>query len=184
MEGELMDAEHTTVKWFYERVGAATAGASGTELDAQWLRRLCLDAGADDVGFVEVDRPELADQRADIAAVFPRAQTLVSFVCRMNRENIRSPARSVSNLEFHHAGDEVNDVARQIVAELGRQGIRALNPVMELTPSQMMIRFTRIMRSRKQPWHPTLPKFTQPAGNGGVTEIKRLGLLGWSPNSS
>jgi len=24
-------------------------------LDADWLRRLCLDAGADDVGFMEVD---------------------------------------------------------------------------------------------------------------------------------
>jgi len=29
-------------------------------LDAAWLRQLCLDAGADDVGFVEVDRPALA----------------------------------------------------------------------------------------------------------------------------
>jgi hypothetical protein len=34
----------------------------------------------------------------------------------MNREPIRSPARSVANLEFHHAGDEVNEVARTLVA--------------------------------------------------------------------
>lgn len=31
---------------------------------------------------------------------------------RMNRENVRNPARSVTNPEFHHTGDEVNAVAR------------------------------------------------------------------------
>jgi CO/xanthine dehydrogenase Mo-binding subunit len=46
----------------------------------------------------------------------------------MNRENVRNPARSVANSEFHHTGDEVNDVARRIVAALERAGIRAMNP--------------------------------------------------------
>jgi hypothetical protein len=36
-------------------------------------------------------------------------------VCRMNREPVRSPARSIANLEFHHSGDRVNEVARDIV---------------------------------------------------------------------
>src|SRR5215471_4199842 len=48
----------------------------------------------------------------------------------MNREPIRSPARSVANLEFHHTGDHVNEVARKVVAILEMQGIRALNPAM------------------------------------------------------
>ena len=48
----------------------------------------------------------------------------------MNREPIRSPARSVANLEFHHAGDEVNEVARKVVAALEREGVRAVNPAM------------------------------------------------------
>ena len=48
----------------------------------------------------------------------------------MNREPIRSPARSVANLEFHHTGDQVNDVARNIVKQLEAHGIRALNPAM------------------------------------------------------
>src|SRR5207253_1364578 len=37
---------------------------------------------------------------------------------------------SVANLEFHHTGDHVNEVARQVVAALERQGVRALNPAM------------------------------------------------------
>jgi Fe-S-cluster-containing hydrogenase component 2 len=48
----------------------------------------------------------------------------------MNREPIRSPARSVANLEFHHTGDHVNEVARKIVTTLERQGVRAINPAM------------------------------------------------------
>ena len=84
------------------RARAATVPAVSEEpLEADWLYRLCLEAGADDAGFVELERPEIADQRADILAAFPHARTLVSFVCRMNRENIRTPARSVANLEFH-----------------------------------------------------------------------------------
>jgi len=99
-------------------------------LDADWLRQLCLNAGADDVGFVEVDRPALVGEHPHIQRAFPRTRSLISFVLRMNRENVRNPARSVANSEFHHTGDEVNDVARRITAALERAGIRALNPAM------------------------------------------------------
>jgi ferredoxin len=99
-------------------------------LDAAWLRQLCLDAGADDVGFVTVDHPALAEERPHIQRAFPHARSLISIVLRMNRDNVRSPARSVANTEFHHTGDEVNDVARRITAALEHAGIRAMNPAM------------------------------------------------------
>ena len=120
--------EHPTVKWF--RQNAASRAPAGGKLEAAWLRQLCLDCGADDAGLVEISRPALDDQRDDILRYFPPARTLLSFVCRMNRQPIRSPARSVANLEFHHTGDHVNEVARKIVAALEQQGIRALNPAM------------------------------------------------------
>ena len=123
-------SEHPTVKWFRERVEAATDRETSPSLNADWLRRLCLEAGADDVGFVEIDRPGLADQRGDILSFFPQTKTLISFVRRMNREPIRSAARSIANLEFHHTGDDVNDTARRIVSALEQHGIRAVNPAM------------------------------------------------------
>src|SRR5512143_330693 len=86
-------------------------------LDAAWLRELCLQAGADDVGFVELERPALADERPHIERAFPRTRSLISFVVRMNRDNVRSPARSIANTEFHHTGDEVNDIARRVTAQ-------------------------------------------------------------------
>ena len=120
-------AEHPTVKRFQN---TEHRPPSPFILDASWLRQLCLDCGADDAGLVEISRPALDDQREDIFRYFPPTKTLLSFVCRMNREPIRSTARSVANLEFHHTGDHVNEIARQIVATLERQGVRALNPAM------------------------------------------------------
>jgi hypothetical protein len=105
---------------FYQARANGVEAATDRVLDAAWLRQLCLEAGADDVGFVERDRPEIADQKSDIENVFPRTRTLISVVCRMNRENIRTPARSISNLEFHHTTDETNEVARRIVSAFGR----------------------------------------------------------------
>lgn len=94
------------------------------------LRELVLGAGAADAGFVRIDNPALDDQRADILAAFPFARSLISFAVRMNRENIRSPARSVANVEFHRAGDEADEIARRIVLALEAHRVRAAYPAM------------------------------------------------------
>src|ERR1051325_4937595 len=113
-------AEHPTVQRFREsnRPGSAEPPKP---LDAAWLRQLGLDCGGDDAGLVEISRPALDDQRDDILCSFPPTKALLRFVCRMTREPTRSPARSVANLEFHHAGDHVNEVARKVVAALERE---------------------------------------------------------------
>ncbi len=101
-----------------------------SKLDAARLRQLALDCGADDAGLVEINDPALDDQRADILKFYPRTKALLAIVCRMNREPIRNPARSVANLEFHTTGDHVNDVCRAVVTALEREGIAAINPPM------------------------------------------------------
>lgn len=106
----------------------APAQASGGVLDAEWLRKVCLDAGADDAGFVEIDRPALAAEKPFIQTVFPQTRTLIGLVARMNRGPIRTPARSVSNTEFHHVGDDLNHICHRIVTTLEERGIRAVNP--------------------------------------------------------
>lgn len=120
--------EHPTVIRFREKVKKDVKPRPSGNIDVSWLRKLCFDTGADDVGFVEVDRPELASQRHDILKFYPNAKTLISIVCRMNREPIRSTARSVANLEFHHTTDRVDEIAHRIVAELQECGIDAINP--------------------------------------------------------
>lgn len=73
-----------------------------------------------------------ASKRAICAskAAATAARTLLSLVGRMHREPIRSPARSVANLEFHAVGHELDDIARRIVRRLEDRGIPAMNPAM------------------------------------------------------
>jgi ferredoxin len=121
-------ADHPTVRRLSAQAALAPARGVPKALDAAWLRQVVHEAGADDVGFVAIERSELDDQRADILQVFPQTRTLISFVCRMNRTPIRSTARSIANLEFHRVSDDVDEVGHRIVALLERQGIAALNP--------------------------------------------------------
>jgi ferredoxin len=100
----------------------------GEPLDAGWLREVCLEAGADDVGFVPVDHPDLAKERAYIDEVMPGIATLIGFVVRTNVDSVRSPARATANLEFHTSYDLVDQVARRIAMALQASGVRAANP--------------------------------------------------------
>ncbi|GHO85370.1 SCP2 sterol-binding domain-containing protein [Dictyobacter formicarum] len=118
-------SEHPTVQAFQAR---QPHERPPTSVDQHWLRNLCLESGADDVGFVEIERPELENERSHILAALPHTRTLISLVRRMNRENIRTPARSVANVEFHHSSHDLEDVARKIVAALEQKNIRAICP--------------------------------------------------------
>lgn len=111
----------------YQQTHPSPQPSAPPQLESDWLRALCLEAGADDVGFVAIDRPEVADQRAEIEAHVPFARTLISLVCRMNRDAVRSPARSVANIEFHHVNDAITAVSHTIALRLQAQGVRAVN---------------------------------------------------------
>ena len=119
--------DHPTVKWYRGRkYDQLSHGAA--EVDAQWLKNLVLEAGADDVGIVEVGRPDLDGHRGDILRIFPATKALISLVFRLNPENIRSLSRAASDLDFKRAMDEVDQVGRKIVWGLRRQGVRSLAP--------------------------------------------------------
>lgn len=120
--------EHPSVVSYRKSLHRAADGPA--VLDAGWLKRVCLEAGADDAGFVEIGRSDIDSDRADILQALPDTRSLVSIVCRMNRDPIRSPHRAMANLEFHEAGDAVNAAARRIVRQLEEQGVRAANPAM------------------------------------------------------
>jgi NAD-dependent dihydropyrimidine dehydrogenase PreA subunit len=119
--------KHPDVIEVRRRVAEGTVTRLPAVLDADWLRALCLEAGADDVGFVEIERPELADERVQIEKAFKGSKALISIVCRVNQEAVRSPARSATNLEYHMGYHDINEVARRIVAKLEPMGVRAFN---------------------------------------------------------
>ena len=121
--------EHPTVRK-YRAQSTATTDSLLSPLDTEWLKTVCVEAGADDAGFVRVNHPDLSADRESIQKYIPWTRSLIAFVCKMNREPIRNPARSIANLEFHHQGNHVNEVASRIVHKLEELGIRAINPSM------------------------------------------------------
>ena len=92
---------------------------------------MALAAGADDVGFVAPrrSRASLASARR-FSRPFPSRRALVSFVMKMNRDNVRSPARSAANVEFHRVGDETDAVSHRLTRALEEMGARAAYPAM------------------------------------------------------
>ncbi|MDT5267310.1 MAG: hypothetical protein QOI90_3936 [Mycobacterium sp.] len=116
-------AEHPTVR----KMMARRTEPPGV-IDADWLREVCLGAGADDVAFASVDNPALASEREHVESALPGTKTYISLVVKMNRDNVRSPARSVANQEFHRTGEIINEAAHRITRTLQDAGHRALNP--------------------------------------------------------
>ena len=103
---------------------------AGGGLTAEALRRLVLDAGADDCGVVPLNAPGLEDERAHVLKAAPWARSLASYVVRMNRGPLRSPARSVANSEFHAAGRDVDGIGRAAARAFEDAGGRAIAPSM------------------------------------------------------
>ncbi|WP_139251257.1 2Fe-2S iron-sulfur cluster-binding protein [Roseibium suaedae] len=122
--------DHPTVRRLRETGAEDSKASERRPLDAEELRELALACGADDVGVVEIGRAELDPQRAEILRHYPWTRSLLSIVIKMAREPVRGTPRSVSNLEFHRAGHETNEVAARIVARLQDRGVRAVNPAM------------------------------------------------------
>jgi epoxyqueuosine reductase QueG len=90
------------------------------------IKRICLDAGADDVGLVDLDRDSLSMEREGILHVYSLTRSVISIVMANNRENMQSPARYVANEEFHHTGDRTSSVSREILRRLNQLGIRGV----------------------------------------------------------
>ena len=102
-------ADHPTVR----KVLSRKSEKPGV-IDADWLRQVCLDAGADDVAFASVENPDLASQREHVDAALPGTRSYISLVVKMNRDNVRSTARSVANQEFHRSGEIMNEATERI----------------------------------------------------------------------
>ena len=91
---------------------------------------------------VSLDHPGLADEREHVQSALPGARALISMAVRMNRDNCRSPARSVANKEFHQAE------LRHKLADRDA-AIRDLEQFRELAISRLAAQHDEITRLRR-----------------------------------
>jgi epoxyqueuosine reductase QueG len=94
-------------------------------LDAEWVKKIVYDAGADDVGVAPISSPLLDGYRESMLTLMPTAKTCISVVCRMNPVSVRSPYRQLYELEYHHMYGEVDHVAGRAAKRFLDQGIVA-----------------------------------------------------------
>jgi ferredoxin len=80
-------------------------------VEAQWLKQVCIDAGAADVGLVEIGRLGLGDESAHAVRLFPRVRTIIGIVTVSNPDAIRSVSRATANLAWH-----INHIVRELNA--------------------------------------------------------------------
>ncbi|MFT3773078.1 MAG: hypothetical protein QM820_47465 [Minicystis sp.] len=99
-------------------------------LTLERIREIAREAGADDVGVVSIDDPAMIEERAYVERALPGVRTLIPIVVRMHPDDVRSPSRSVANLEFHRTGHEVDSIARDIAVALSAAGYTSINPAM------------------------------------------------------
>ncbi|MDD5250579.1 MAG: hypothetical protein PHY45_16505 [Rhodocyclaceae bacterium] len=100
--------------------------ATSAPLNRTSLSALCRAAGADDVGFVELERDSLAEQRPAVLRALPWAKSFIVFVRRINRHALRAPLHSLSSLECAAGEQGLKSIIHRATGDLDRHGIRAV----------------------------------------------------------
>lgn len=95
-------------------------------ISAGELRAICREEGADDSGFIEIERQAIASEYDNILRIFPEARTAVAIVKRANRDAIRSASLAVADQEFSKNYNGISDVACGIIRRLNKMGIRGV----------------------------------------------------------
>ncbi|WP_067537933.1 4Fe-4S binding protein [Nocardia crassostreae] len=121
------EREHPTVAAVRARAETENVGEAA-ELDADWLRELCLGAGLDDVGFVALETPGLEGERDYVLEALPGTRALIGFCLRTSRDNLRSRSVSAANRDVATTQELAHEAARHLCLELQRHGVRALYP--------------------------------------------------------
>lgn len=102
------------------------ASATPEPLSRASLAALCREAGADDVGFVELGRLALAEQRHAVLRAMPWAKSFIVFVRRINRHALRAPLHSLSAHESTAGEQDIKSIIHRATGDLDRAGIRSV----------------------------------------------------------
>jgi hypothetical protein len=69
-------ADHPTVKAYKEKKD--TVLKRPNILEASWLKKVAIDAGADDIGVIDLARDSLAKYRLDLMDAKPKSKSIMS----------------------------------------------------------------------------------------------------------
>lgn len=117
--------DHPTVKAYHQH--KKDIPQPSVPLEAAKLKQIALDAGADDVGLIDLERDSLVEYRPDLREAMPDTQSVMMLAFRVSQTHLRSTAHSVADQEFKQVWTLAGYTARKVVMDLGKLGIKALN---------------------------------------------------------
>lgn len=98
------------------------------KISTSLLKNLLKDAGAHDFGIVNIDSIANTQEKEDILKAFPKTKTLISFLVKLNKNNIRSMDRSLADLEYTRAYKKLTDIAFYLSEKLDNINIGSITP--------------------------------------------------------
>ena len=96
------------------------------QISADELREICREAGADDAGFIEVERQALAHEKDDVLKIYPKTGSIISIAKLINPDAVQSPATNIVDEEFHRSYDDLPKIARKVLKTLNDRGVRGV----------------------------------------------------------
>ncbi len=118
-------ADHPTVR--AHREGRIAQPGPHAILQTEQLKKMALDAGADDAGIVDLDRDAMVPYNQDLLEAMPDTRCVMILIFRVNQTHLRSLAHSVADYEFKQVWTEANHITRQLATRLQQIGVKALN---------------------------------------------------------
>jgi epoxyqueuosine reductase QueG len=110
-----------------EAEGRNMAYTKNGKFSAEFLRRLCLEEGADAAGFAELERENIASERQGALRAYPKTRTFISIVKQTNREAIQSPSLPVADEEYRAAYEKLGVISKKIIRRLNTHGVRGVS---------------------------------------------------------
>lgn len=117
---------HPTVKAYNEK--KTETPVAPKVIDTEWLKQQAFDAGADDVGIIDLERNTMAPYRQGLKQVMPEAGSVMVLCFHVHQSALQTPAHSIADAEFKYVWNHANAVARKITGKLLQTGIKCVNP--------------------------------------------------------
>ncbi len=119
---------HPDISWFNGHSENIQESLANKKIEYSYLKELAAEAGADDCGIIDINYPELAEEKQDILSIYPETTSLISVVITLNRENVRCMSKAVSDLEFMTGIEKSNEVLKKLARVLKQKNINSIHP--------------------------------------------------------
>ncbi len=124
----MVQKEHPDIKWFKQRADKTLYPLTRKKIECLFLKDLAAKAGADDCGIIDINCPELVEEKQDILSLYPETRSLLSVVVTLNRENIRCVSQAVSDLEFMTGIEKSDEVLKKLAIVVKQKNINSVHP--------------------------------------------------------